>query len=81
MVDASRGVHHKKKTTPAPITPGSLIWLARLERRVGIPERDGTGQRSRTRPHGTAIIAALHDPLAVLLADDLALIPWLDDQR
>jgi len=20
------GVHHKKKTTPAPTTPGSLIW-------------------------------------------------------
>src|SRR6266851_4085362 len=71
----------QKKTTPAPTTPRSLIWLTRLERRVGIPERDGTGQRSRTRPHGTAIIAALHEPLAVLLADDLADVVTPDNDR
>jgi hypothetical protein len=39
---------------------------------LGLPKRNGARQRSRTRPNGMAVIAALHDPLTVLVADDLA---------
>jgi len=41
-----------------------------LHRRVGVPEGDGAGEGARTCPHRMAVIAAAHDPLAVLLADD-----------
>jgi len=43
-----------------------------LECGLGLPKRNGTRQRSRTRPNGMPVIAALHDPLTVLVADDLA---------
>jgi len=50
-----------------------------LETGLGLPERNGTRQRSRARPNGMAVIAALHDPLTVLLADDLAHMVTPDD--
>ena len=50
-----------------------------LERGLGLPKRNGTRQRSRTRPNGMAVIAALHDPLTVLVADDLAHVVTPDD--
>ena len=50
-----------------------------LECGLGLPKRNGTSQRSRTRPNGVAVIAALHDPLTVLLADDLADVVTPDD--
>jgi hypothetical protein len=39
---------------------------------VCIPESDGTGQRSRPCSNRMTVIAALHDPLTVQIADDLA---------
>jgi hypothetical protein len=50
---------------------GALLVADGLERPVGIPERDGTGQRSRPGPNRIAVVAALHDPLTVQLANDL----------
>jgi hypothetical protein len=38
----------------------------------GPSERDGTCDRSRAGPDGMAVIAALHDPFAVFVTDDLA---------
>jgi len=47
---------------------------------IGVPERDGAGERPRAGPHRMAVIAALHDPLAVLVADNLAdMVPPDDD--
>ena len=43
-----------------------------LERGVCIPERNGAGQRARTRPHRMTIVAAVHDPLAIFLANDFS---------
>ena len=44
------------------------------------PERDGTGHRSGTRPNGMAVVTTLHDPLAVLVANDFAdVVPPDDD--
>ena len=52
----------------------------RLECSVSVPESDGTGERSGTRPNGMTVIAALHDPLAVLLANDFTdVVPPDDD--
>jgi hypothetical protein len=45
---------------------------ARLHGRVSSPEGNRACQGSRPRPHSMAIIAALHDPLTILLTDDLA---------
>ena len=43
-----------------------------LECGLGLPKGNGTSQRSRTRPNRMAVVAALHDPLTVLVADDFA---------
>ncbi len=43
-----------------------------LHRGVRSPERNGARQRPRTRADRVAVIAALHDPLSILAADDLA---------
>src|ERR1700751_1013782 len=45
---------------------------ARLHGRVSSPECNCACQGSRPCPHSMAIIAALHNPLTILLADDLA---------
>ena len=50
-----------------------------LERRVGVPERDRTSQRPRTRPNGVPVVAALHDPLAIFLADNFSDVVAPDD--
>lgn len=52
-----------------------------LERCVGISERDGASQRARPRAHGMSIVAALYDPLAVLLTHDLANVVTPNDDR
>lgn len=44
----------------------------RLERRVSVSERDGTSYRPWPSTYRVPVVAALHDPLAVLLAYDLA---------
>jgi hypothetical protein len=59
-----------------------LIWVSwrrALERGLGLPKRNGTRQRSRTCPNGMAVVAALHDPLTILVADDLADVMTPDD--
>jgi hypothetical protein len=45
------------------------------------PEGDRAGHRSRTSPNGMSVIAALHDPLAVLAANDLSDMVRPDDDR
>jgi hypothetical protein len=52
-----------------------------LKRRVGISERDRPSQRSWPSPDGMAVIAALHDPLAIFLTNDLANVVPPDDDR
>ncbi len=70
-----------KKKTPVPSAPGSLMSATGLERGVSSPERNGPGQRPRTRPNSVAIVAALHDPLTAILADDLADVMTPDNDR
>ena len=43
-----------------------------LERAVSRPERNRPREQPRTRPNAAAVVTALHDPLTVLLAYDLA---------
>jgi hypothetical protein len=57
----------RRKVVVAP-----LQNAARLHGRVSSPEGNRACQGSRPRPHSMAIIAALHDPLTILLTDDLA---------
>jgi hypothetical protein len=53
----------------------------RLERCICVPECDGTGKRSRARPNSMAVIAALHDPLAIFLADNFSHVMTPDNDR
>ena len=50
-----------------------------LDRGLSVPKGNGTSYRSRARPDGVAVVAALHDPLTILLADDLADVVTPDD--
>jgi hypothetical protein len=59
----------------------ALVGRSFLECGVSLPERDGTRQRPWACTHGMAVIAALHDPLTVLVADDLADVVTPDDNR
>src|ERR1700755_2239402 len=86
-------VPKKKRSSPHPVATStsavcsdsiSLSRRARYpqsERRVGVSESDGASQRTRSRSHGMAVIAALDNPLAVLLADDLTDMVTPDDDR
>src|SRR6185312_10228744 len=61
---------------------GSARLFAFMSKRcVGIPERDRPRQRTGARPNPAAVIAALHDPLAVFLTHDLTDVVRPDDDR
>jgi hypothetical protein len=59
-----------EKRAPQPAAASALDLQA--PRTLGLPKRNGTGQRSRTRPNATAVVTALHDPLTVLLTDNFS---------
>jgi hypothetical protein len=50
-----------------------------LEGGIRIPECDRTGKRPRTCPDCVPVIAALNDPLTILLADDFSDVVTPDD--
>jgi hypothetical protein len=49
--------------------------------RSGVPERNRTSERARTRPYPVTVIAALHNPLTVLMTHDLADVVRPDNNR
>ena len=53
--------------------------LDSLKRCVGLPKGNRTGHRSWPGPNSVTIIAALHDPLTIFLANDLADMVTPDD--
>src|SRR5690349_13443108 len=67
-----------QKTSPN--TPARLSYVPSKDR-SGVPERDRTGQRARTRPYPVTVITALHDPLTVLVTHDLADMVGPDNDR
>jgi len=62
-------------------TTDGTAGIRRLHESVGSPEGDSTCQGPRTGPHGMTVVAAAHDPLPVLLSDDLADVVAPHDDR
>jgi hypothetical protein len=74
------GCSPEEKSRPkAALQFSILLTMGVLDRGLSVPERNGASHRSRARPDGVAVIAALHDPLTILLADDPADVVTPDD--
>jgi hypothetical protein len=73
--------HTDSQTTPPERCRSRRRCLYRIPTASPDPEGDRAGHRSRTSPNGMSVIAALHDPLAVLAANDLSDMVRPDDDR
>jgi hypothetical protein len=71
----------RKNLDEQEVVQAGHLWFYRgaLECDLGLPKRNGTRQRSRTCPNRMAVVAALHDPLTILLSDDFADVVTPDD--
>ena len=70
LVSGCKKTRTNLRSRPGRVPSGS--YRGALECGLGLPKGNGTSQRSRTRPNRMAVVAALHDPLTVLVADDFA---------